>query len=436
MYRHRLLLSSAVFACVTVSSLHAATADDTTATQRADFLKGRVIEQIKKFDEKMAEPNPKPSVRDLSLVALAKMYLGDVHGAEALLRHMFTVQNMDTASPSYGMVPWQEGNAAVNDGNSVDFTMLPFAQIMVRFGNQLSPEFKQEALPHLKAAIAGIRFRNAAVAYTNIYLMQAASLLLLGEAINDQGAINEGKKDFENWIELTQKVGITEFDSTTYTPVQVGCLQIAYDNTKQEDLKPRLKACMDYFWSDIAANYYEPHQHLSGPQSRCYNFLEGDENLNQFYYLVGLRDEIPGETLISDDIRIWSDAATPNGYKPAASILELAKLPERTIYETYGKEPGQDRYNFITPDFAFGTASSYIGGQDKEISMEFGTTKKLPFIEIAPDDLDAPYGKIKANDKSGHAKPHRLKVDMLGVQEKGTSLAMLDLAPRNGQQGA
>ncbi len=375
-------------------------------------------------------PDGNPSVRDLSHAALAKLYLGDdPAAAETILRHMFRLQNMDAASPEFGMVPWQEGHPEIKDGNSVDFTMLPFAQIMLRFSDRLSPEFKKEALPHLKAAIAGVRFRNASVVYTNIYLMQAASLLLLGEASGDEGAVAEARRDFDAWIDLTRKDGIAEYDSPTYTPLQIGVLEIAYATTKHDDLKPKIKACLDYFWSDIAANYYAPRQDLSGPESRCYNFLQGDYNIGQFYYLVGMQQDLPGETLLSDDSRIWSDAITPNGYRPAPAILDLAKAPERTILQRFGDEPGQDRYNYLTPEFALGTASHFYGSQDKQISLEFGTSKKLPYIQIAPDDFDAPYGKVKVNDKSGHQKPRHLKDNIAAVQDKGTVLALLDLSP-------
>jgi hypothetical protein len=336
---HRLLLPSAALACLAATSLPAATPDDPGA--HLDFLKGRLVEKLHQFDKRLAGPNADPSVRDLPSAALVELYLGDnPAAAEALLQHMFKLQNMDAASPEFGMVPWQEGHPEIKDGNSVDFTMMPFAQIMRRFGDRLSPEFKQEAAPHLKAAIAGVRFRNAAVSYTNIFLMQATSLLLLGEAANDDSAVAEAVRQFDAWIDLTRQEGITEYDSPTYTPVQIGDLQIAYDNTSHAELKPRLKACLDYFWSDLAANYYAPHQSLSGPESRVYDFLFGDKNIDQVYFLAGLRSAIPGETLLSDEARIWTDAATPGGYRPSQSILDLANAPTRTVLLRQGTRPG------------------------------------------------------------------------------------------------
>ncbi len=422
----RPLLPLAVLAGLTAAS---ARADDPSATARADFLKERVLKVVTRFENRLRNEHPQPSVCDLSLGALAKLYDNDASGAEFLLRHMFTLQDMDPASPEYGMVPWQEGHPEIKDGNSVDFTMLPFAQIMRRFGDRISPEFRQEAAPHLKAAIAGIRHRDAKVEYTNIFLMQAASLVLLGEATGDKDAADEGCRQFDAWIDLTRRAGLTEYNSPTYTPVDMGCLQIAYDNTSHAELKPKLKTCLDYYWYDLAANYYAPRETLSGPESRVYNFLFGDDNINQMYYLVGLRQATPSETLLSDDARIWSNAATPGGYRPDPAILALAHAPERIVRQTFGTEPGQDRYNYLTPEFAFGTASAYYGGQDKQVSLEFGTTKTLPYIEVVPDDLDAPYGKVKTADKSGHSKPHHLKNHVAAVQERGTSLALFDLSP-------
>jgi hypothetical protein len=126
---------------------------------------------------------------------------------------------------------------------------------------------------------------------------------------------------------------------------------------------------------------------------------------------------------------MWTNAALGN-YWPDASILGLAALPERVVRQRYGPEPGHDRYNYITPDFAIGSVSANHGAQDNQISVSLPSEldEKVPFIEYTADSLDAPYGHTKEKDKSGHVKPHKLKNLIAAVQDKGVVLALTDLS--------
>ena len=430
--RHPLLLSLLVGGAY-LASVYPATSQEAQNYQaRADVLKGNLQKVIERTDKELANPDSKPTVRELPSEALAKLYLGESPAAaEELIRRMYRSQNMIAGSPGYGMVLWQEGHPEIKDSNSLDFSMLSFGAMLMAFGDKLSPNFKAEAAPHVKAGIFALRHRSEVkVEYTNIYVMQIAALLLLGEASGDQSAIADARAGLDNWINFTRKNGITEYDSSTYTAVQLGILQTAYNLTKQADLKPKLKACMDYIWSDLAANYFASSQTLSGPQSRCYSPLSVDFSIGNYYYLEGLGSKafFSSRDWLSDDARIWTNAVAPDAYRPAPAILDLAKLPERIVEQRFGLEAGRTRYNYITPDFAAGSASAYTGNQDRKVSIEFKTAKKLPIISFVVDPFDAPYGQIKVLD-GAHYKSRKLKEIIASVQDKGAILAVMDVSP-------
>jgi len=421
-----------------LASVYPATSQEAQNYQaRADVLKGNLQKVIERTDKELANPDSKPTVRELPSEALAKLYLGESPAAaEELIRRMYRSQNMIAGSPGYGMVLWQEGHPEIKDSNSLDFSMLSFGAMLMAFGDKLSPNFKAEAAPHVKAGIFALRHRSEVkVEYTNIYVMQIAALLLLGEASGDQSAIADARAGLDNWINFTRKNGITEYDSSTYTAVQLGILQTAYNLTKQADLKPKLKACMDYIWSDLAANYFASSQTLSGPQSRCYSPLSVDFSIGNYYYLEGLGSKafFSSRDWLSDDARIWTNAVAPDAYRPAPAILDLAKLPERIVEQRFGLEAGRTRYNYITPDFAAGSASAYTGNQDRKVSIEFKTAKKLPIISFVVDPFDAPYGQIKVLD-GAHYKSRKLKEIIASVQDKGAILAVMDVSPEVGGQ--
>ena len=376
-------------------------------------------------------PNPQPSVRQLTAAALGMLELDrSADRAERLMRHTFSLQDMDPASPGYGTVPWQQGHPEIKDPNAIEFTMLPVGVILLRHGAKLSEAFKREVGPHVRAAIAAIRRHPVPVGYSNIYLMKLANLLLLGQAIADPAAVADGQALFDTWLSLTRMNGVTEYDSPTYSPIQADCLALACNLTQNPALKTRLKSAVDFYWSDFAANYFPGSQTMTGPASRNYNqgFVFSDANIEYSYYLAGVRSRPPGGTFLCDSVRVFTLARMGN-FRPAPETLALAALPQRVIRSKFGPGPGQDRYQWITPDLALGSSSAYYGPQDRRICAELASAKKLPLITVVADALDAPYGLVRSNDRGGHSKPHHLAHLLATVQEKDFLLALMDLSP-------
>ena len=400
-----------------------------TEAERLAVIKARIEKACADFERKMASPNPQPSVRELTACALGLLELdAEPTRAEKLARHAFSLQNMDTNSPGFGTVPWQEGHPEIKDANAIEFTMQPVGVLLLRHGGKLSEQFKKDAAPHVRAGIAAIRRHNVKVSYSNIYLKKMANLLMLGQAVGDADAVAEGKANFETWLAFTRTNGVAEYDSPTYSPIQADCLALAHNLTTDAPLKSRLKAAVDFYWADMAANYFAGRETMTGPASRDYNFLFSDDNVNWAYYLASLRPTPPGNTFLSDAVRAWTSARM-RGYRPAPEILALASVPERVVRSRFGAAPGQDRYVWITPNFTIGSASAYYGAQDKRLCVELASMKNLPVLSFVVDEYDAPFGLVRSLDRSGHNKPHHLPHLLATVQEKGFVLALFELSP-------
>lgn len=403
----------------------------TAEADRLAAIGTRVEAACRSVEQGLAEPNPQPSVRQLTSCALGWLELGEPPDrAEKLVRHAFGLQDMDTASVGYGTVPWQQGHPEIKDPNAIEFTMQPVSVILLRHRGRLSESFKRDAPPHIRAAIAAIRRHHVPLRYSNIYLMKLVNLLLLGQAIGDSDAVAEGTANFETWLASTRTNGLTEYDSPTYSPIQADSLALAHNLTSDPALKARLKTVLDFYWAGFAANYFTGRQTMTGPASRNYNqgFLFSDANIEYRYYLAGLRSKPPADTFLSDSVRAWT-VARMNDSRPPPDILALADLPDRVVRSRFGTGSGQDRYVWITPDLSLGSASAYYGPQDRRICAELASEKKLPLISFVVDALDAPYGLVRSTDRGGHNKPHHLPHLLATVQEKGFLLALMDLSP-------
>ena len=397
--------------------------------ERQAVIRARIEKACADFERSLARSGAKPSVRELTACALGVLELGgDPARAEKLVRHAFGLQDMDTNSPGFGTVPWQEGHPEIKDANAIEFTMQPVGVMLLRHGGKLSEEFKRESVPHVRAGITAIRRHGVKVTYSNIYLKKLANLLMLGQAVGDADAVAEGKANFATWLAFTRTNGVAEYDSPTYSPIQADCLALAHNLTSDAALKAQLKSALDFYWADLAANYFPGRETLTGPASRDYSFLFSDDNVNWAYYLAGVRATPPGNTFLSDAVRAWTSARM-GGYRPAPELLALARVPERVVRSRFGAAAGQDRYVWITPDFTIGSASAYYGAQDKRLCVELASAKKLPVVSFVVDEYDAPFGLVRALDRSGHNKPHHLQHLVAAVQEKGFLLALMDLAP-------
>ena len=399
--------------------------------ERLAVIGTRVEAGCRSVEAGLSQPNPQPSVRQLTSAALGWLELDQPAArAERLVRHAFGLQDMNPASPGYGTVPWQQGHPEIRDPNAIEFTMQPVSVILLRHGGRLSESFRQDAPPHVRAALAAIRRHAVPLKYSNIYLMKLANLLLLGQAMSDGAAVAEGKANFETWLAFARTNGVAEYESPTYSPIQADCLALAHDLTGDVALKARLKTVLDFYWADFAANYFAGRQTMTGPASRNYNqgFVFSDANIEYRYYLAGLRAKPPADTFLSDAVRAWT-VARMTGSRPAAEILALADLPERVVKSKFGSGPGQDRYVWITPDFSLGSAGAYYGPQDRRICAELASEKRLPLISFVVDALDAPFGLARSTDRGGHNKPHHLPHLLATAQEKGFLLALMDLSP-------
>jgi hypothetical protein len=384
---------------------------------------------FQQVESEVKDPSSTVALRDVSYGALAALQLGrDPHETEDLLHRAFARQNMDSSSEKYGTLPWQLNNDNIHDANSIEFGTQSWGPILLGHGKQLSSGFKKEMTLHIRAAFVALQNHKISVSYTNIYVMNTVNTILLAEAVNDHDQLERGNHQLDNWIEYTSANGIHEFDSPTYYCTTLNSLGLGYRYATQAETKAKFKAILDYFWKDIAANYFAGAQRLSGAHSRDYDFLYSTGAIDLYLATEGLVAPQPYKKLDMEKALVIENE-TEDGYHPAASVLAAAAVPERVVEQTWDEDRTHDRYNYITPQFAIGSANGDYGPQDKMIEVELASDKNLPGISIVPDTYDQPYGLLKTKDRSGHSKPYHSPLHPTTIQHKNVLMALLDLDP-------
>ena len=353
--------------------------------------------------------------------------------AKSYINLMFTKQNTNPASGSYGQLFWTYTDTNVLDQNSLEFTFKPLGPLMKRYAGKLGADYVSNIRPMITNCLAASRRRNVNTNYSNIYTMRICNWLTLGEALSDTNSSNAGLKALDSWITEVSQETIREYDSATYSIVTYNNLIIAANNVTNTVAADKLRALANYLATDLSANFFKGQLRLGGSHSRDYDFMYGKGAVDNYYYFAGVQTNLPALGLFNDGIYDYLNVVENGNLPPLDVAAWGSSWSNRIIKSVWGltNTPGQDRYNYITPDFCIGSSGMYYNNtQDKAIAADFNSTSSLPQVSLVFDAFDSPYGTIKLLETgSGHIKPDHLNFYSANVQDRGTILGLASLAP-------
>jgi hypothetical protein len=384
-----------------------------------------------------------PTIRQYAFMALYLLGIkpgrtdADVALAKAHLTTAFQSQCADagTCGSSYGLIRFHRDDAAY-DYNSTTFTLQGLAPILAKYQDLFTASELAALRPNIDAALGALDTQGPSEPYTNIFLMRATDLVVIGEALlpldaKYQHFIDRGYQLLDGWKTHTTSVGIDEFDSPSYYAADLDSLVIGYLHAKQ---KPRYQAMLDYFWADIAANFFPARGTLSGPHSRDYEFLSGDGASESFLYVAGWRSQTPADTSAFDpDLERVFTALNllENGYQPSGAACAIAFAHPKMVTQTWGdKAKGYDRSNYVGTGFALGGVSHDYGygPQEKVVTLELAEAGTVVSLVTEDDQTsDNPYG---AKTQQGNfSKPFRLPSFPVVAQTAGLLLVTAYASP-------
>ncbi len=335
----------------------------------------------------------------------------------------------DTARNSAlrGNFRWLLSHGAVLDPNAVDFCMQPASLILLRSRDRIPPAAAAKLERICRLGLEGLLRHRVPVSYTNITLLNAQDLLLLGRALDRPETEQEGIERLRRFLIYTWRYGVHEYDSATYYDVDLGALALIRAYARPPKAREWAETLLEYFWTDIAANYCPAVQRLAGTTSRTYDSLYGKGGVDRWLRAAGWlkapADFIPPVPAL---LAPWS---VPEKLR----TLAFERFP-REVRQCWGAIPGAYKTHYLLPDVTLGSSGAAYGrpmaAQDMPLTIDFAGPRTQVRGYFIADARRDPYGKKKFQERGGpHRKALHLAPWFAAVQRRTDALALAIYRP-------
>ncbi|MBQ1498925.1 MAG: hypothetical protein IIZ38_11485 [Sphingomonas sp.] len=378
---------------------------------------------------RVAQPDDQVGIRGVFRFALESAGLNwrpeRIAPALDLARRM---QDLDPASKTYGNFRWRYGQSAVFDVNGVEFSMFQAGLMHRLFGDRLPPDARTKLEALIDTGIKGMQRHPVKLDYTNIYLTQAANLILCGEAANRPEIAAQGYARLDAWLAFTTGHGVTEFDSPTYYGIDIEALAAIARYAARTEGRAQAAVALRYFWADVAANWWAPGDRLGGANARSYDYLWGRGYLEAQTWPAGwLRalPELEGAGWIAGpraNLVSMLDAAEWGPDQEQADALRR-QVP-RTVVQKWGAEPERIATQYVGRSFSLGSAGAGRGGDDRMLVGNIGNSPDFAQMILFMDGRGDPFGRNKQAERQGAMKALHL-VPFLATVPRGPEILQL-----------
>lgn len=429
MNRHLAIVAFAVF-CTLLATAPAAPSDRAALRERF----GNTGEQVWLAAQDPAKLNPRVSTFFNYALTLCETGLHPER-LEKLFALAASRQDLDPRSETYGSFRWSWNDAQVTDRNAIEFSMQPAAIVWQKHRASLPPAAHARLRAILDPAVPASLTHKVAPSYTNIALMSAGNLIVLGEGLGRVEVADEGYRRLQAIYDLTARKGIPEYNSPTYYGVNLNALQLMETFAERPAGQRQARALLEYLWTEIAANYWWANQRVGGAHSRDYDYLHGQGGLEGHLAVAGfLRDG--AEPGLIPSIARW---------QPPADLIALSqnKLP-RLVRRQWGWSARQavtptvasaaagarsdgnhwaSYTHWLGHDITLSISGANYGPIDVPFTVDFPGSRDDVRCYFIPDGRHDPYGQIKVPWR-GHPKAVHLQPFFAGVQHTQDALAL------------
>jgi len=346
------------------------------------------------------------------------------------------MQDLDAQNETFGSFRWNWSDAKVKDRNAIEFAMQPASIIWLKHRDALPAASKAKLLEIFGPAAKASVTHRVADGYTNIAVMSAGNLILLGEGLDRADLVAEGCARLQSLFNLTARAGIREYVSPDYYGIDLSALQLLDTFAQHPVARRQARALLELFWTDVAANFWWPVRRLSGAHSRNYDYLHGLGGLDSHLSAAGLLGDTSAAGLIpaivtwqpSPELIAMSKTKLPRlvrqmwGSSSAIAETQTPGSPVRPAIATGGVWAGFTHW--LAQDVTLSIAGANYGPIDIPLAVDFPGPRDSVRCIFMPDGRGDPYGKSKIPWR-GHPKAVHLQPFFVGVQETQDALALV-----------
>lgn len=357
------------------------------AVSREEVIK-KSVSAGESFWQRAQSPNTyEIALRDVFYYALALCESGEHLNDRLpkLLDMMENAQDKDPTSATFGNFKWSYSDSAVTDKNAADFCMSPGVGILTQHLNKFSSENQTRYKTIVDRAVTSCFNYHVSDIYTNIRIVNASNLILLGEAL-DRPEIAAAGYEKLNWFYLyTIQCGLREYTSPSYYGVDYEGLGAIYSHTTSDKAKMQANALLEYLWTDIAANWFDPAKRISGARSRQVgDFMQGVGALDVYLWYKGLLYTEP-------ILYVQCIMASQFDWEIPESIKNLRLSYPRYVKQKWGYSHRETRTSYIMSDIALGTAAAPYSGQEVNLAVDFTGGYRSARMVFVPDGYGDPF---------------------------------------------
>ena len=396
-------------------------ADVTPASQKAAL--DDAVERGDAFWRQIAvaEPRPASGCRQLLGYALvlceARVHPERLERLLVLARQM---QDQDPHGKNWGNLRWYWRDAEVTDANAVEFCIQDALLIHIRHGDWLPPAAKKELAELMRLGLEGCLRHRVPTDYTNIAILNAGNLIVLGQRFDRADAACEGSRRLDAICAWTAALGVHEFCSPTYYGTDLNGLLLIHAYGRGNRERRQAEALLQLFWTDIAANWFPAAQRLGGCHSRSYDYLRGLGGLDWHLWMHGwLESPSAGR---AERCEPWTDE-----WSPPPALLEMGRRQfPRSVRQHWGILPAESRSHILYRDIALSCCGAGYGNQDSTLTVDLPGSRELSRCYFIPDGREDPYGKQKyETGPARHPKALHMQPFWAGVQRSGDALGLV-----------
>ncbi len=379
------------------------------------------VQDGEKIWRNVVKLSPGLSSRDLFAYALALCEAKTkLDRLEKLFDTAEQMHDRDPKSRGYGNFRWSWSNEGVQDFNAVDFCMQNGALLWMRHRDTMPAAAREKLRPILELAGEGLLRHRVTESYTNIALMNAGDLIVLGEAMGKPALADEGYARLERVCLYMSQGGTHEYCSPTYYGTDLDDLTVIEAFCQRESGRTQARALLELFWTDIALNWFPPAQKLAGARSRDYDYLAGLGFLDQQLMANGW---LPA----TGRHHVASITAAFIHWQPPARLKTLSetKFP-RLVTQVWGLEKNQSRTHYLCRDVTLSASGAGYGGHmDLPLCADLPGDREGVRCYFIPDGRHDPYGKIKIHEGKGpHQKTLHLQPFWTAAQRRVDALGL------------